>query len=178
MAKEQKHTIQLIPFSDFIEKFPEVELPVSLTDETLQEFSRSNDPLPAAMVYKFLEKEEPEDNLELIEHIACFRLPQTLDFHAVIYWKADLLNYEYILATFDLKGRPIDKKVIAGTKIENDLLVRSVATIDADWNIYVVGGIADKENSNNYDASSSQSLRIQLLTSGEIIPISKEGLYE
>ena len=177
MAKNHKHFIPQFSFSDFLEKFPEVELPVSLTDDSLQEFSKNNDPLPSAMIQQFLAEDASDVESEFIEYIACCRIPQTFDIHAIVYWKADVMNYEYVLVTFEKNGKPIDKKVIAGTKIEQDMLVRSVATIDTDWIIYVVGGIVDK-NRDNYEASTSQSLQLQLLTTGEIMPLTKAGFDE
>lgn len=170
MSDQHHPKVAKFTFAQFLKKFPEVELPITFTDETLQAFSRTNDPLPAAMIHQFMGEEKNVEESEFVEYVACCRLPKTYDIHAVVFWKADLMNYEFTLATFDKKGRSIQKKVIAGTKLEQDLLVRSVATIDADWTIYVVGGIADK-NGNNFDPSSSKSLRLELLADGEIVAL-------
>jgi len=170
MSEQHHPKVAKFTFAQFLNKFPEVELPITFTDETLQEFSRVNDPLPAPMIYQFMGEEEKLEDSEFVEYVACCRLPKTYDIHAIVYWKADLMNYEFTLATFDKKGKSIQKRVIAGTKLEQDLLVRSVATIDAEWMIYVVGGIADK-NGNNFDPSSSQSLQLELLADGKIVAV-------
>ncbi|MEL6925366.1 MAG: hypothetical protein AAFO94_15065 [Bacteroidota bacterium] len=170
MAEQPTPKALKFSFDNLLEKFPEVELPVTLTDETLQEFSRANDLLPTPMVMHFLETEESEAPGEFTEYVPCFRIPQTHDVSALVYWKAELMNYEYVLITFSKKGELIDKRVIAGTKLNEELLVRSVATIDVDWVIYVVGGVADKDG-NNFDPSSSQSLQFELLADGKIVSL-------
>ena len=156
-------------FSHFLKHFPVIELPITLADEDHFTFSRENEPLPAKMIHDFLfplEKEDPDD---LTEYIACFKLPKTGPFHAIVYWKASLLTYEYILVTFNKKGQLIDKKIIAGTKAHNETLVRLVATITEDWEIFVVGGVSNAHDDDRYDPSESQSLNLELLPTGQIV---------
>ncbi len=161
MAKDK------ITFSDFLKKFPEVELPVTMANDTHHDFSQKNDPLSEGMIQKFiLEEDEASDTFT--EYIACFKIPKTDGFHAIVYWKAGLMNYEYTLATYDKKGNPINKRVIAGTKAEGDMLERSVATIEEDWIIYCVRGVAPADET-NYSPSSSQSHHLELLATGKII---------
>ncbi|MEM9822890.1 MAG: hypothetical protein AAF985_17555 [Bacteroidota bacterium] len=163
MKKNQK-----VSFTHFLEKFPLVDLPVILTEDVHLEFSRKNDPLPQLMIDQYLIRPEEKDSDEYDEYIPCFRIKGTEKFHAIVYWKAELMNYQYVLITYDLKGSVIDRSVIAGTKVQEDALIRSVATVDEDWIIYVVAGVA-KANSDTFDPSSSKSFHLELLSTGKII---------
>ena len=156
-------------FSHFISHFPEIELPITLGEEDHFTFSKENEPLPAKMTHEFLFPLEKEDPDELTEYIPCFKIPETSPFYAIVYWKASLLTYEYILVTFNQKGQLIDKKIIAGTKAHGETLVRTVATITEDWEIFVVGGVSNAHDDDRYDPSESQSLSLELLPTGQIV---------
>ncbi len=161
-------TNQKLNFGHFLEKFPEIELPITLTEESARAFSQTNDPLSAHLIQEFILPLELDEVDELTEYVACVRIPETQGFFAVIYWKAALLNYQYVLATFSKTGDLIDRKVIAGTYSDGEVLVQSVATIEEDWIIYVVSG-KKPANATSYDASSSKSFNLELLATGEII---------
>ncbi len=161
-------TNQKLNFGHFLEKFPEIDLPITLTEESATAFSRENDPLSALLIQKYILPIEPDEVDDLTEFIACLRIPKTDGFFAVIYWKAALMNYQYVLTTFSKKGILIDRKVIAGTYSDGETLIQSVATIEEDWIIYVVSG-KKPANATSYDASSSKSFNLELLATGEII---------
>ena len=157
-----------IKFSSFVDQFPKVDLPITLTTDLHHTFSQKNKPFPALMLHQFIEPIEGKMD-EFTEYIPCFRLPNTpKNIHALVYWKAGLLVYEYTLAIFDTKGNLLDRKVIAGTKAAEQALVRSVATFKEDGVIFVVGGIADSEGE-TYDAATSQAIRLELSENGRII---------
>ena len=155
---------QKLSFEHFLDKFPEIELPITLSDDSAIEFSKNNDPLPSQMIQEFIDDQEDE----FTEYIACLRIPKTLDIHAIIYWKAALLNYQYILATYTKNGKLIDKSVIAGTYSDGKSLTKSVATIEEDWIIYIVSG-QSAANASTYDPTTSNAFNLELLTTGEII---------
>lgn len=157
-----------ITFQDFLEKFPEIPLPVTLSDDSIMEFSKRNDPLSVLMIEKFIRQAEQTEPDEFTEYIACIRFPKTHDFHALIYWKGALLNYQYVLATFKSNGELIDRAVIAGTYSDGQVLTRSVATIEEDWIIYVMSGQATNDGE-TYDPSTSNAFNLELLATGEII---------
>ncbi len=157
-------------FLRFLETFPEVDLPVTLTEESQIEFERRNEPLSQESIHEFILMGEEGELDEFTEFVPCLRVKETHDFHAVIYWRAGLMDYEYILATFDKKGALLDKKVIAGTKIHDGQLIRSVATIEDDWLIYIVVGKSDA-NEQSFRATDSRSLNMELLATGEIVPV-------
>ncbi|MEM9885799.1 MAG: hypothetical protein AAF849_07900 [Bacteroidota bacterium] len=158
-------------FSSFLEYFPEVELPVHLGDSTHHLFSQKNEPLPPLAVQQFilpLEDEPNEEDAAYIEYVPCFRIPKTDAFHAVVYWKASLLNYQYVLATFESKGEFIENKVIAGTFSDGVGMTQSAATIEEDWMIYIVTGFSEDAGV-AYDAGKSTAIDLELLPDGTII---------
>ncbi len=155
-------------FRQFVNFFPEVELPVHLTDDTLSVFSKENKALPAPMVSDFIVKYDNTEPDEYTEYIPCFKIPETENFIGLIYWKAQLLNYEYHLVTYDTKGQFITGKVIAGIISNGNTLIKSVATIDEDWIIHIVTGEDDARNP-NYTADNSKAYTMELLSTGDII---------
>jgi len=157
-------------FKIFLKHFAQEKLPITLSDENIGYFDRKNQPLGADVIRQFIlqgEKVE-EDEDEMTEYIACNKIPDTEEFHAVVYWKAKLLEYDFILATYNKNGVLINKKVIAGLRSDGQKVLRSVATIDEDWIIHIVVGEKD-ENVKLYDPALSQSMHMELLANGDII---------
>ena len=147
---------------EFIERFPELELPVSFTDENVSEFSRSNSPLAAGMIEKYIIPCEQEID-EFTEFVPCMRIPETYDFYALVYWKGGLMNYQYIMLTITKDGDPIERKVLSGTYFDGKVLTKSVAHLDEDWSIHVVGG---QSEDSLYTAANSRSKVLELLPDG------------
>ncbi len=160
-----------VSFKHFIAYFPEVDLPISIGESTHHTFSQNNEPLPIQVVEQYLIPIEENEVDEFTEFIPCLRIPTAnYDFQAIIYWRADLLNYQYTLATFNKKtGALIDKKVIAGTSVENNILTQSVATIEDNWLINIATGRANASDELSYDGSKSKIYEVELLTDGSII---------
>jgi hypothetical protein len=158
-----------LSFEHFLTYFPEVELPVILSEESPHTFDRHNTPFPAHIIEAYLVRIDPGKIDEFTEYVPCFRLPDQADFHALIYWKAGLLDYQFHLVTYDKKSfNLIDHKTLAGVQSVNNKLSRSVATIDEDLIIHVVKGESAEEDS-PYDASSTTSYHFELLPGGQII---------
>lgn len=153
-------------FSDFLRVFPEVKLPVVLSDESTLEFSRQNKPLSQGLIQTFIQPLEDHLPDELTEYIACFKIPDTKDFHALVYWRGSLMDYQYVMVTFDLRGEMIDRQVLAGTYSDGLTLTHSVATIEPDWNIVVVSG--QNESDSHFDPTSSTARALELLPEGYI----------
>jgi len=158
-----------IRFSHFLQKFPEIPLPITLGEEAHHAFSQRNEPLPQPMIERFIEPLEEKERDEFTEFIPCFRIPKTNDFHAIVYWRAMLMSYEYTLATFSKKGELIDHRVIAGTFSDGQLLVNSVATIDDDWMIYIVSGKSKADESGSIDPKASTATTLELLPEGNMV---------
>lgn len=159
---------QHISFEHFLEKFPPIDLPITLSEDLHLEFSRINDPLPAAMIDQYLNEVGTINVDEFTEFVPCFSLKNTENFHAIVYWVGALLDYQYVIMTFDNTGNKISNHVIAGTKVIGDVLLRSVATIDEAWIIHVVAGAADVQT-NHFEPNESQSFHFELMANGEVI---------
>ena len=156
-----------ISITGFLEQFPEVKLPITLTDESSRIFSQTNEPFPQRMIDQYLIPLEADGVDEFTEFVPCFRIPETYDFHAVVYWMAQLMNYQYVMVTFTKDGLLIDKKVLAGTFYDGKSLLTSVATIDEDWTMLIVSGQSDSDTT--YDASGTRTQKLELLPEGQII---------
>jgi hypothetical protein len=158
---------QYISFQQFLAYFPKVELPVTLTTDTHHEFSQHNTPMPEVMADEYLASAHDD---EFTEYIPCFSIPNTKNFHAVVAWRAGLMEYEYHLVTFDKSGNLLDKRVIAGTKSDGQLLTRSVATIESDWLIHIVeGNELFREGESIFNPDASQVINLEMTLNGEII---------
>ncbi len=158
-----------LAFPDFISKFPPVKMPITLGEGDHHVFGTENDPLSDAQISEFihpLEAVTPDD--EFTEYIPCFGIADTEQFIALVWWKAELLNYEYVLTTYTLKGVVIGSKVIAGTSAKNGKVYRAVASINEDYEISIVEGVSDDGNM-LFDPSSSKTRFLEILVNGEIV---------
>jgi len=156
-----------VSFREFLNRFEEVELPISIGTETHMDFHATINPMPVPMVETFFIDTGILSELdEFTEIIPVMKIPATSDFHAVISWKAGLLDYEYWLMTFDKVGNLIDKLRIAGTKVMDNLLLHAVVTITEELEVHVIenGRAADDET--NFDPTRSLRYQFQLLEDG------------
>jgi hypothetical protein len=154
-------------FTDFLSKFPEIELPVSLTEEARHLFSLQNKPIPDELIQAFILPAEDEAPDEFSEFMACFRLPGTGAFHALVFWRAGLMNYQYKLITFDKKGDFIDKRVIAGTFAEDNIVTQSIATIKENFQIIIASG-QNEDKEELFDGGSSTTYILEIMLDGTI----------
>lgn len=157
-------------FFDFVAKFPPVPMPVTLGEDTHHVFSTENEQLPLEMVEQFILPLDPDPHAgdEFTEYVPCFALEGTESFIALVWWKASLLNYEYVLCTFTDKGELISRQVIGFTKVEGEIIHRAVATIDEDWVIFIAEGRADAK----FDRMSESGMRtydLEIMSNGEIV---------
>jgi hypothetical protein len=164
--EEERKTAPRVRFSDFVEKFPEVELPVTLNEEQQMLFSRRNDPLSDSMIEQYILPHEPEHD-EFTEYVPCLSYPATQGFHALVYWKGSLMRHEFILATYSRKGDSIDRKHLSGTRSKDGRIIQSIATLEEDWMIHVVEGIGDTGR-HSYQAQESWIIQLELLADGRI----------
>lgn len=155
-----------ITLKEFLSFFPELELPITLTEESSLTFSMNNKTLPFEALATFILPQEDEHD-DLTEYVPCFRLKDTPGIHAIVYWKAGVLNYEYKMLTLESDGKYIDHKVIAGTISNGESIIRTVSTIDEDWIIHSVVG-EEKINTKTINTS-SEAFNLELLATGEII---------
>ncbi len=156
-------------FSEFAELFPPVTMPIVLGEDTHHIFSRENKPLPQPLVDQFILplEEKKQDALEWTEYVPCFAIADIEHFVALVWWKAELLHYEYVLATFTPKGELIDRRVIAFTRVQGDTIHRAMATIDEDWNIFIAEGEASGVD-DSFDPTTSRMREMEIMPDGRI----------
>ena len=157
-------------FAALLQVFPPVELPFTLGEDTHHLFSRENDPIPAAVIAEYILPLEGDEEDDVTEYVACFALPTPKAYHALVYWKAGLLNYRYKLVTYDAKGKLIAEKVIAGTTYTGDELTQTMAVIQEDLMIYLVSGQSQFIRE-DYTAANSTANRLQLTAEGKIVEL-------
>lgn len=150
--------------------FPEIDLPITLTDDSLTHINATNDLIPEAVLQEIFSKYENDLSSEFLEIMPCFRINlKNEKVHAIVYWKGDLLKYEFILLTLTSTGDIIDKKSLCGTIIDGDLIKKSVATIDSEYGIQIIAGAYNSSISMGYDGNASQSFSMELLPTGEVV---------
>lgn len=156
-------------FNHYLSCFSKEEYPITLSEESVRYFSQHNKALPQDLIRRFItQQDDGDDDPEYTEYIACCRIPDTGDIHAVVYWKGSLMKYDYVLITYNKNGVVLHRKTIAGTRMDGNKILRSIATIDDDWIInIVVGGQSIEEK--HYDPRKSHHLSMELLINGEII---------
>lgn len=151
-----------------LEKFPEVDLPITLGEETHLTFSRRNDPIPALIIEQYLKEWDEMEADEHTEYIACFRLPISEQVVGVVYWRAGLLEYRYEMVTLNRKsGEVIDKHTLGGTLYDGIDLTQSVATINEEKTIYIASGQRQAEL--GYSAAGSTAQRLQVTDGGKFV---------
>jgi hypothetical protein len=163
--EEQPKRVRL-EFSDFLQKFPRVELPITLGEEAHHVFSTENEPLSAAMIEQFIAPLDGGEKDEFTEYVPCFSFETGEKFAALVWWKAELLSYRYILATFTEKGEVIDLRVIAYTLVKEAEIRRAVATIDGELSILMVEGASVNDV---YDPEQSVTRILEILPNGQIV---------
>jgi hypothetical protein len=160
--------MEKIDFKYFLEKFPTQALPVTLRADTFEELTAGIDPLPSLLIEQYLMDEEEEED-GMTEYLACFSLPTHEGYEAIVYWKASLLNYEYVLKTYTKDGfAVIDSKTIAGTAVVENQLIESIATIQEDRIIYIATGASDAHTM-EFDTASNKIRHFEIVDDGTII---------
>jgi hypothetical protein len=151
---------------EILHYFPRVELPILLSDDHLSEYESSNDQLPQSFIEKYIYDWEKETEDDMSEYIPVGSLPPTEKFYPIIYWKAGLLRYDFILVTLSKLGDVISRKSIASTIVHGQTIKKYIASIDPDYIITIVAG--HSEGGEDYDAEQSQSYSMEILPTGEI----------
>ncbi|MBK7633434.1 MAG: hypothetical protein WAT46_18355 [Saprospiraceae bacterium] len=146
--------------------FPETTLPVLISDDHLSDYEAESEPFPQSFIEEVLLLWE-KDADEFTEFIPCFRLPKEEKFETVVYWKGGLLRYDFILVTLDKNGQIINKKSIASTIVNDNIIKKSVAAIEPDLIINIIAG--QTLDGEEYDANMSKSFSMEILPSGEVI---------
>jgi hypothetical protein len=154
-----------INFTNYLGRFPEIELPITLRDDSNHDFE-ANPPLQSEMIEQYITRYEAVEMDEFTEYLACFSLPANEKFQAIVYWKAGLLNYDFVVATHSKDGNMIDKKAIAGIKVVGQDITRSIATINEDLSINIAEGV--EINGSEFNADTTKARRFQIQENGLI----------
>jgi hypothetical protein len=147
--------------------FPSSQLPLLLSDDHIQEFEIAADPFPQSFIEEFIMLWENDTDTEITEYIPCASLPSQEHFTPIIYWKAGLLRYDFIMITLDKYGETISRKIIASTIVDDLVIKKSIASIEPDYIINIVAG--HSKDGEEYDANLSKSYSMEVLPTGEII---------
>ena len=153
-------------FSDLLSYFEEVKPPLIINEETIEHIKDMVKPIPQFLIDRFVSGWEAELD-EYTEIVPCFSLTISDECRAIVYWKASLMKYEYVLLTFDKKDALVARKVICGTIVDGDIIKKSVAKIDEDLIVHIQAGATyiDQE----FDGLNSQSFDMEILESGDIL---------
>lgn len=176
-----KKNIENDNFKSFLTLFPEIELPLTISSEYLDIFSKYNKPIPEIDIYKYIINDKSIENkwveennstdidVDLFEeeYIACLKLPDTKKFHALVYLKIGILNYEYILQTYDLTGNKLSKQLIASMTAKDNIIKELVAFIDEDLIVLIMEG--DKNINEKYNPEKSRPLSFEINDQGYVL---------
>jgi hypothetical protein len=154
-----------VNFTNYLGRFPEIELPVTLRDDSNHDFE-ANPPLQDEMIDQYIMRYEAVEMDDFTEYMACFQLPKSEKFQALVYWKAALMNYDFVIATYGKDGNMIDKKAIAGIKVIGQDISRSIATINDDLSINIAEGM--EVNGGDFNADTTKARRFQIAENGLI----------
>jgi len=153
---------------DLLGFFPEVELPIDITEDLVVTADRVNKVLPQEIIEKYIVSwEGKEDFDEFTEFVPILQIKEAEEFHAVIYWKGGLMKYEYILATLDKTGELITRRPIASIISDNKTVKKAFCTIDEDMIIHIMAGATSVDQ--KYDPSNSQAFNMEIMHTGDII---------
>lgn len=154
-------------FKEFLSFFPEVELPISFTDENLLIFSNQNKVLPGEAIHRYIYQWESDVDDDATEFIPCISLPPQDEFIGIVYWKGGVEKSEFILVTLDKKGDLIARKPISSTTFEGSIVKKSFASIDEDLIIHIMAG-AHVEGV-EYDPEASKAFNMEILPTGDVL---------
>ncbi len=153
-------------FAEFIDFFPELTLPLSLLPD-ISQIPVDPLPLPGVLQDAFILPFEADEVDDFTEFVPFGRLSGTKDFYAMIYWKAGLLRYEYILATYSKAGEPLSHAIVGGIRYEEEGTLHSVAIVQEDLQIVIAEGLADTMIE-GVDPAQTQTYQMAILPSGII----------
>ncbi len=156
---------EYLDFNVFLARFTIVDPPVQVDDETYHEINEIHEPLPNILVSAFVERKGADE--DLAEYVPVFRLPDLHNFVCLVFWRAGVLQYDYILAIFTQEGARIDQKVVASTIYSQEKTIKSVAKFDEEGMVTVIEGIEDAKTGELVAANSKQ-LFFEILENGTI----------
>jgi len=153
-------------FENFLEAFPEVELPVTITESLHHDLEKVNLPFAQVILLSYVQPADMGEIDEFTEYLPGFKMTQEKAFKAVVFWKAGLMVYEYVLATFTPKGELIASTVISKVEAKDGIITQSATVITPEWVIYVSEGAVATEE---FDSTKAVNYSYEVLPNGEIV---------
>jgi hypothetical protein len=169
MKQEAQDFVKDLSFENFLQFFPAVQLPFSLSTETEKLLGREQDPLHPFWVQAFLPNEPEID--EYTEYMPCFSIPGTEKFVAIVYWKAHLNGSDYQLVTLSKTGALIDQLRLAGLAYGTNEVYQTVSTISPSWMISQMSGSIDAHSGKMNPLDKRDQEYYQLSPEGEIVEL-------
>lgn len=108
----------------------------------MQNIPTNTKPIPEDLIQSFIFPLEGDESDTFTEFIPIGRLVDTKGFHALVYWRAALMQYEFILATYALDGSPVSHAIVGGIRQDKEGMLHSVAVIHDDFTITIAEGLA------------------------------------
>lgn len=153
-------------FAEFIDFFPPLELPLSLLPD-LSQIPSDPLPLPGVLQDAYILPFESDEMDEFTEYIPYGRIVGTKDYYAMIYWKAGVMRYEFILGTYSKEGDPLSHAIVGGLRYEEEGVLHSVAVIHEDLSITIAEGIAEAD-AMDLNPEQTQTYQMAISPSGVI----------
>lgn len=152
--------------TNFVQLFPLLEPPITLTDESIFSFSKSNKLINVETANQFMTDFEPDYDEALDrEYIPCLRLAISEEFHSLVYWRAAAMNYEYYLINVDKRGKLLSRRLIGGLVAKEDSFVRLAVAVDSNFIFYIAAQHADDTD----QTPDSQTFSLEVLPDGSIV---------
>jgi len=101
------------------------------------------------------------------QYIPYGRIVGTKDYYAMIYWKAGVMRYEFILGTYSKEGDPLSHAIVGGLRYEEEGVLHSVAVIHEDLSITIAEGIAEAD-AMDLNPEQTQTYQMAISPSGVI----------
>lgn len=154
-------------FAQFLQFFPPLELPFSLLPD-ISQIQTDTKPLPGVLLDAYIFPFEGDEVDEYTEYIPYGRIRDTREYVAVVYWKAGLMQYEFILATYSPEGDPISHAIVGGIRQDDAGMLHSVAVVHEDFSITIAEALATDASSPEARPIDSQTYRMNLDATGTI----------
>jgi len=155
-------------FSDFLNFFPKVTLPVTIQYSDHHHFSKTNDALPDPLLISFIIPNLDFEMDEFTEFLPCLQFESVPGMHHVVIWSARLMHHSFYLMNFNSAGLFLDMSEIAGFYTDNDKVIQKMAHVDAEGTIYLVEGSMN-ETSHEINPGKTKKWQLIILTDGQFL---------
>ena len=163
-----------IRLEEFLDFFPNIELPVTLSEDSIIHIQKVNKVLPEPVLDATIRRWENTTADEYTEYIPCFTVARKEKFIVIVYWKASLIGFEYFAVTIGYDFQPIDRRQISSMLHTNEHVKSSVVHIDEDLTFHVVAGISTG-STDSFNPGNTQAFHFEIDPKGEFIFLKEES---